>query len=482
MLKKLSIPPIFLFGGFALFTLLTVFGAFYFEQELLLVLPFVALIAAFIILELKKTYLLLFLVLPISIEVEVGSSLATSLPTEPLMVLLMFICFAYYMAHPKKLSKDFFNHPITLFLFLHILWIAITACYSLIFLVSLKFLLAKTWFVATCFFMTALFIKEEKDFRSVFWCFSLPLCLVICWTIARHASHNFGFQEANIVMGPFFRNHVNYAVTLAFFYPFLFLARTWYKKGSLERLVVFGMIVLFSLALFLAYTRAAYLSIMLLPIMYWVFKKQLVRYLAPVALVVVLGTVYYYSIDNRFLELAPDFATTIYHENFDDHLSATFEGKDVSFMERIYRWIAAFRMSADRPLTGFGPGNFYNFYQPYAVSSFETYVSDNPERSGVHNYFLMVLVEQGIIGLLLFLGLCITAFIRGEWLYQQAVKPAHKYFIMAILLALFSIILNILVSDLIEVDKIGVFFFMCLALLVNMELQVKSTTDQGQIP
>jgi len=69
------------------------------------------------------------------------------------------------------------------------------------------------------------------------------------------------------------------------------------------------------------------------------------------------------------------------------------------------------RMAADRPLVGFGPGAFYESYVPYTLSSFQTYVSDNPEKSGIHNYYLMTSVEQGIPGLILFLILTILPLI-----------------------------------------------------------------------
>ena len=149
---------------------------------------------------------------------------------------------------------------------------------------------------------------------------------------------------------------------------------------------------------------------------------------------------------------------------------ATFEGKDVSFMERIYRWVAASQMVQDRWFLGFGPGNFYNFYQSYTVSSFETYVSDNPEMSGVHNYFLMIMVEQGVIGFCLFFGLCICLFVKGEDIYHKLKDETDKAFVMAIMLSLMAIVLNILMSDLIEVDKIGSLFFINIAMLVNQDM------------
>ena len=59
--------------------------------------------------------------------------------------------------------------------------------------------------------------------------------------------------------------------------------------------------------------------------------------------------------------------------------------------------------------------NFYPNYQARTVRSFTTYVSDNPERSGIHNYYLMTAVEQGIPGLLVYLDQIKQSAFLAEW-------------------------------------------------------------------
>jgi O-antigen ligase len=95
-------------------------------------------------------------------------------------------------------------------------------------------------------------------------------------------------------------------------------------------------------------------------------------------------------------------------------------------MERVYRWVAAAYMIQDRPYSGFGPGNFYFNYQKYTVSSFKTYVSDNPERSGIHNYFLMVTVEQGVPGLVFFLLFCLLVIFKGQQVYHYTPDAGRR--------------------------------------------------------
>ena len=160
-------------------------------------------------------------------------------------------------------------------------------------------------------------------------------------------------------------------------------------------------------------------------------------------------------------------------------MKATVRNQDVSTAERFYRWVGGARMSLENPVTGFGPGSFYHYYQHYTVSAFTTYVSDNPEKSGVHNYFLMTLVEQGFVGLSIFLLLTFSIFYYGIRAYHKAKEHAVKLFVATILCSMVVIYVQLMLSDLIETIKIGGFFFINIALLVNqiifIERSVKST-------
>lgn len=473
-----QIPPVYLFSGFAALTLLCVFGAVFLEFPVLYVLPCVVLLLLFLLVDLKSIFLLLVGLMPLSIEVDLGV-VATDFPTEPLMVLLMFAAFLYFRMHPNSLPKQFTRHPVVLLLLLHLAWIAITAVYSMVFLVSFKFFLAKLWYITVYVFLVGLFIKDEKDFKPVFWLIFVPLVFITLRAIYIHWTFDFGFRMVNKTMVPFFRNHVSYAVFLVLFLPYVWYARRWLKKGSLVSLFWHIGFVVILVGIWFAYTRAAYASLLLIPAIFYIFKYRLTAPLSIFGVIILTLFILYYSQDYRFLQFAPDFETTVYHHKLDSHLSATFEGKDVSFMERVHRWIAAINMSQDNFFTGFGPGNFYQFYKTYTIGDFQTYVSDNPEKSGVHNYFLMILAEQGIIGLIIFIAFVIAIFVTGENIYHAATDPNQKTFIMVILMSLAFVILNSFVSDLLEADKLGPMFFMSIALLLNQGILEREKSEMG---
>lgn len=139
-------------------------------------------------------------------------------------------------------------------------------------------------------------------------------------------------------------------------------------------------------------------------------------------------------------------------------------------MERVYRWVAAGHMVAERPWLGWGPGTFTNFYKTYTLAGFRTYVSDNKEGSGIHCYYLMTLVEQGFIGLLLFVGLVFLVLLKGEIVYHQTKDPSRRRMLLAVLTTTVIIDGLLLINDLVETDKIGSFFFLCMAVIVNVDL------------
>jgi O-antigen ligase len=169
--------------------------------------------------------------------------------------------------------------------------------------------------------------------------------------------------------------------------------------------------------------------------------------------------------DQHYLRFRPNYEQTIYHGQLGDHIEATYAMKDLSTAERFYRWIAGWRMGRDHLLTGVGPNHFYPAYRSYTVESFRTYVSDNPERSTVHNYFLLLLAEQGLPALLLFLFTVISMLMTAQRLYSRS-KGIEKQIALVVASVVAMITVLISPSDLIETDKIGSIFYLCAGVLV----------------
>jgi O-antigen ligase len=460
-----------IFYVFSAIALACAFLSIYFEEYLLMLIPAAILFLYLSINDFRFIYFLLIAMIPLSTEVALPGGFATDFPTEPLIAGLMLLFLGFILAKPDLFDKEFLKSPVIFLLIIHYCWILISTIYSSNPIVSLKFTLAKTWYIITFVFLTSMIIKNIFDFRIAFWCLLIPLLLTASYTLIRHARDGFTFESVNVQMLPFFRNHVNYACTLAEIIPFLVLFIGWYKKKTFARRFLIFSFLLLMVAIYFAYTRSAWLSLLAAVVIYFVIRLRLLKWLLGAGLVLMSGFFIYMASDNNYLNYEPDFEHTIYHPELEDHLLSTFEGEDVSSAERVYRWVAGVRMWLSKPWTGYGPGNFYNFYRPYTVTGFQTYVSANPEKSSIHNYFLLLLTEQGIFGLLIFGALTIVLLLTGENIYHRTIPKQEKRYVMAIVLCLVIIYVNTFLSDLIETDKIGSLYFICIALLINQGIR-----------
>ncbi len=473
-----AIQPQHIFITFGVLTLTSIAGAIALDNFFILILPFFATLLLATLVDFKLIFISLFLLLPISMEMSLPGGIGTDFPSELLMVFLMFSGFCYFGANVKKIDRDFFNHTLTKLVLAHLFWIGLVAILSQIFVISVKYFLAKTWYVTVFVFLGGLFIKTIDDFKKVFWCLLIPMMVAILVILAKHSAYGFSFETINKTTYPFFRNHVNYGVMMVLLVPFAFLVRKWYKFGSIARFIINVGIFLLFVGITFAYTRAAYISLILMPIGYFLFRYKWTKTAITGGVLTLSIALTYLIIGNNYLNFAPDYDKTIYHSNFEDHLEATLALKDLSTMERFYRWVAGINMSTEHVLTGFGPGTFTHFYRSYTSSLFQTYVSDNEDESTVHNYFLLVLIEQGWAGFLIFMTLCIMIFIKGEQIYHETRDPQQQQLIMACLICLLVIMANNFMADLIETDEIGSFFFICMAIIINQDLYNKRNREK----
>ncbi len=473
--------PLYIFYSFSALVLATVLLCIYTENYLLLLIPGSFLFLYLCFIDMKFIYFLLLFTIPLSIEVQLPNGFATDFPTELLIGGMMILFFALILSNPKAFDVRFLKNPIIFVLTLHFAWILVTTLYSSNTFVSVKYSLAKTWYIVTFVFITSLMIRGVGNFKKAFWCLFLPLLFTIIYTFIRHSKTGFSFLTVNTPMLPFFRNHVNYACSIAQMIPFTVLAISWYKKQKLKRNFLILSLVMMLVAVYFSYTRSAWLALLTAAIVIIVIRLGIMKWALVAGFAVCIGFFVDMAYHNHYLNHAPDFESTIYHPELGDHLASTFEGKDISSAERIYRWVAGVRMALDKPWTGYGPGNFYNFYKGFTVNSFTTYVSDNKEHSSVHNYFLLVFAEQGVFGLLIFLTLTVCIFVNGQRIYKQTVSKREKHYVLAILLCLAIIYVNTFLSDLLETDKIGAFFFICIALLVNQDIRNKDLTGSNPV-
>lgn len=421
------------------------------------------------IMDFRRLFWLMVFCIPISFNIFLPGGFGTDLPTEPLAIGLTGLLVIHAARHWDEYDRSTFGHPIAWLLYLHLGWVLFTTLLSDGFLVSLKFSLAKIWYVGAYFLLPLLILRTPKKIELLVHCILWPLLFVAVQTLVRHGMYGFSFAMQSKTMHPFMSEHVSYAGCLAVFTPWLFWLR-WYRKQHGKSTWWWAVLLLpvWLAAVYFSYTRAAFVALAMAGGAFYIIRWRLMNPVLALALIGAVVVSGFFLHDNKYLDYAPNFEKTITQESFDNLISSTYKLEDISTMERFYRWVAAGHMVPYRPWTGWGPGNFVEFYEGYTVNAFETYVSDNPGRSGIHSYYLMTLVEQGFPGLIIFLIYIFGALIIGERLYHRQTDPAARNAIMAALLAMLIVDAFNIINDQMETDKVGAQYLLNLAVLVMM--------------
>ncbi|MDP5169670.1 MAG: O-antigen ligase family protein [Bacteroidia bacterium] len=419
--------------------------------------PIAAVVALQVLYDYKPLFFLLIAAVPISIQLEIGP-LALDVPSEPLMILFLVIFLVELIAGNQFKQREKVR-PFHLLIFLLLFWTAFTTVTSEFPLRSVKFLLAKLWYLAAFVWMAQRLILSQEDIKKIFWFFFIPLVIAATIVTVRHALLGFSFEASNNVPIPLFINAVIYSATLVLFLPWTWFARKWYSAKTLEWYLIHAGMGLLLLAAFFTYKRGAWLALLLLPFIDQAIKRKFFDKAVYVGVIVLSIALAWLVYDNRFYVFAPNYQKVIWHEgDLSGHLEATISGTEISSMERFYRWVAAKNMIADMPLAGSGPSTFNQVYKRYTDDAFRTYVSDNPEQSTTHNYFLLTFSEQGFIGGLLFLFLCLFMIVKAARLYPE-LSDERKTLLMMVLLSQMTILFHSLLNELIEVDKVGAMFW-----------------------
>jgi O-antigen ligase len=460
-----------IFYSIAIFSLLLFITGFLVQVPYLGLISFLAIGAIVLIYDYKLLFYFLLLTLPLSDELQIADGLMMYIPTEPITIVLMGVSLVYVILNRHLLKGKFWTHPITIIIYINLIWIVISTISSTHPVISIKYLLAKLWFVVVYYFLASHILNTYSNVRNALWLLFLATFFGVSYVMIKHGLTGFLFDTISPSVRPFYRNHVDYGVWIAAIFPLLFLAASWYKKDTLKRLFFVGFVILTGFALFYSYTRGAWVAIFCIPIFVLIVRNKLVKLALLTSTLAISLFLGFILNQNRYLHYAPEFSKTIYHEEFADHMNATFQMQDMSTVERFYRWIAAVKMFQARPITGFGPGNFVNNYKNYTISAYETYISENEEGSSVHNYFLTMLTEQGIPGLVIFIVLIFTILIYFERVYHQIEDVQQKRLILGLSCCFLVLLVNNMFSDLVEADKLGPMFFICIAILVKWDIK-----------
>lgn len=439
------------------------------------VIPFALVLVYVALFHFESLFYFLVFFTPLSVNIEefVSSNVGLFLPTEPLLFGMLLLIILNQTRH-NQFTIAIIKHPVSILIILQIIWILITAINSELPLVSFKFLLTKLWFFIPIYFYGILFfLQNEKRIFHFVWLFISAMTIVVLYTLFNHALNDFSEPAGHWVMFPFFKDHTSYGAILALVYPLLFGLYYINRRHIYTKAILWGMIPLFTIAIIMSYTRAAWVTIFGALVVFLLIRfKVKFKYLA------ILGLFGVFYLAANFVEIGhalernnAEHAT----ENLDERLESVANiTSDASNLERINRWTSAVLLWQERPFFGWGPGTYAMVYAPYQLARNLTIISTSSgNRGNAHSEYLGPLAEQGFIGMLLILVLFGYIIYIGISVYIRLEPSAIRTILLVSILGLITYFAHGFLNNYLDTDKATIPVWGLTAFIVMLDLKTR---------
>ncbi len=437
-----------------------------------------------VIYSFDKIIYLIALFAPLSLtlsEIMPGFGFDMYLPTEPL-ILGLLVVFILKLIYERGYDSNILTHPVSLVIYINLIWIFLTSLTSTMPVVSIKFLFARIWFVAVLYFLTTKLFSEGKNIEKYIWLYVFSLIIVIFYTLNRHLGYGLWNKEvANFVCNPFYKDHTSYGAALAMYLPFLMMfSFAGFVSGKEKFFAVVALIILF-VGFVLSYTRAAWLSFIVAGAVFVVIKLK-IRF-KPLFITFVTVVVLFFVFQNQIL-MSLEQNSEQSSANLKTHLSSMSNiTSDASNLERINRWSCAIRMFEDKPFFGFGPGTYMFQYAPFQLNENRTIISTNSADGGnAHSEYLGPLAESGVLGLLTFLLIVGTVVYTAVHTYMRLTDYRLKSIVLAALTGLVTYYIHGFLNNFLDTDKLSVPFWGFTAMIVAIDIYSRNQLKAQKNP
>jgi O-antigen ligase len=420
---------------------------------------------------LDKVLLYSVFLVPLSVPLATfapGFDFNVDLPTEPIFVSILII-FILKQLLERNFDRSVARHPISLALYFYLAWRFITIFTSTMPLVSIKYFVASLWFIIPFFFLLTQVFKKPENINRFFWLYIIPFCIVITYTMVKHANRGFSQSSANYVMYPFYNDHTSYGAMLAMFIPVLIGFLFNKELKSKLRLIAGVVLGYFLVAITLSYTRAAWVSLLGALGVYIVLRFKINYKVVISGIVIVVGLFFAFQ-DQIFMSLEGNKQDS--STDFSEHIkSISNVATDASNLERINRWNCAVRMFKEKPIFGWGPGTYQFNYAPFQFSYEKTIISTNAGDMGnAHSEYLGALSETGLPGMLSFILVSLVIFVTAVKNYIHAESYSLKIITASTIAGITTYLLHGFLNNFLDTDKAAVPFWGFAAIIVAIDI------------
>ncbi len=444
----------------------------YFDIYFGVLIPFIFLIVWYAFTDLKLVFLTSIFFTPFSIlftEFVPNAPIDVSIPSEALFAGFLLI-FILKFSIGKTINKEIIRHPVSVAILINLLWIFVTSITSTMPVVSFKFLLSRLWFVVPLYFLAIYFFKDKKFIKKFIWAYIVAFTLVIFYSLYNHISVGlFVKRISQSVMKPFYNDHTSYGAVLAMFIPVLTGWLFMKKENKSFEIINFFLLILFLFAVTFSYSRAAWISVAAVSVVFIIIKLKINRYIlifSGITLIAVFFMFQFQILDSMKKNRQDSSGDLEKHVS-----SVTNIATDASNLERINRWNSAFKMFEEKPVFGFGPGTYMFQYAPYQMSYDRTIIStDFGDVGNAHSEYIGPLAESGILGTLTFLAIIILTIVTGIKIYYRAEDKDMKILVISLLMGLITYYIHGFLNNFLNTDKASVPFWGFTAIIVAIDL------------
>ena len=417
---------------------------------------------------------------PFAINIALMPKMELSMPVEPMMILFTLMFFFRALAS-RGYDTRLLKHPVSLLMIASMVWMLITACTSKLPLVSLKYWLARLWFVVPFFFAAAQIFRNPKRIREFFWCYAIGLIAVVSIATAKTVGNFSDLQTLHRVMQPFYNDHTAYGCVIALFVPAAFYFIFSRNSKGWGRLLSLAIMSLLLVGLFFSYCRAAWISVLgaigvyVLIRMGMKVKWMVMLFGLAVGVFFVYQSDVLYKLGKNHQDSSYDLAGQI--------KSISNISTDASNLERLNRWASALRMWKESPVIGCGPGTYQFLYASYQRSYQLSTISTNAGNLGnAHSEYIGPMTEQGVPGVLLVVCVFMTTFATGVRVYRTAKDRQVANMALAFTLSLLTYYIHGVFNNFLDTDKLSVPFWAFTAVIVALDVYSEKTTTEATVP
>lgn len=431
--------------------------------------PLALLVVWLFVVRLETGFLLMAFLTPFAVNKALLPGMELSMPVEPMMILFSFIFLFRVLALKGDRSTSLLTHPVTLLLLASLLWMLFTSITSEMPWVSIKYTLARVWFVVPFFFAATLFFRDPRRIRQFFWAYAIGLGVVILIATSKTLGNFSDLQTLHRVMKPFYNDHTAYGCVIALMLPAAFYFIFSHNMKGWRRVLSLALFAGLCIGLFFSYCRAAWISVVGAIGVYVLIRMGMKVKWMVLLFGLGIGAFFVYQSDVLY-KLGKNHQDSSY-TLADQVKSISNISTDASNLERLNRWASALRMWEERPLLGWGPGTYQFLYASYQRSYQLSTISTNAGNLGnAHSEYIGPMTEQGVPGVALVVLLFLSTFATGVRVYRTAKDPHTARMALAFTLSLLTYYIHGVFNNFLDTDKLSVPFWGFTAVIVALDV------------